>query len=122
MDPRFGIIHDGRYKALQISLSVFVGMLEGPGNKPGYRVVKDWLPIGARPVHCYIDYINMKRTIFLVIESEEFPFVPIGSDIPLLLPVIQEIHAMPGNIKKNAKAKEKQEIDFEDDEEDGESN
>lgn len=95
MDARYGILQEGRFKAVQISLTEFVKMLKGKGEKPGYVITQDWLPDDARPIHIYIDYINMRRTIFIVVESETYEVIAPGRAIPLLLPKIQNIINLP---------------------------
>lgn len=105
MDPRFGLIPGGKYKIVEMPMDRFVDLLSGSEEKPGLRIIEDWLPPGSKCVRSVVDYVFYKLMIFLVIENESFDFVPPGTPLPILKPKVQKIINLPGTVKQSRKKK-----------------
>lgn len=72
-----------RYKFLRIPSETFLGLFT-EGDHPGYCVVKDAIPKDAKIASvCELVTTCM---IEIILESESFPEVPLGKEIPTLNP------------------------------------
>lgn len=113
IDPRFGLFTGGKYKMVSLSMDDLVKMLSGDEDKPGLRIIEDWLPPGSRCVKAVVDYVYYKLMIFLVIENENFEYSPVGQELPILKPKAQKIISLPGSVKKTRNKKIEDDIDLE---------
>ena len=79
---------------LQVSPEWFTGMLKSvkEGETRRYDVIENALPSDARVVTVWTDGRDQSATINIILESEAFPEIEEGKDLPFLDPPCFQIY------------------------------
>ncbi len=80
-------------KILAMSRPFFLDLWKG--GESHYRVVKDPLPDDVRLVKVSMDLFFGVDTVAFMLESDEWPEVPSGHNVPQIEPIFETIHPEP---------------------------